>query len=153
MQNNDNDNYKYKYDTKNKFHNIMNINTGNTNKNQILMKKNDFDIYHKKLSYNDINVTDTKDNIDFDEINSKKDSIKSQQLKYINILDELSQSASSSSRSNFSMKNINSYSKKTHKTKFCSNNSIKKAFLNKKNKNNTNTNIANNSTNKNKKRK
>ena len=153
IQNNDNDNDIYKYDTRNKSNNIMNINTGKTNKNQILMKKNAFDIYHKKLSYNDINVTDTKDNIDFDEINSKKDSIKSQQLKYINILDELSQSASSSSRSNFSMKNINSYSKKTHKTKFCSNNSIKKASLNKKNKNNTNTNIENNSTNKNKKRK
>ena len=52
------------------------------------------------------------------------------------------------------MKNINSYSKKTHKTKFCYNNSIKNASLNKKNKKNeNNTNIANNSTNKNKKRK
>ena len=49
----------------------------------------------------------------------KENSIQSQQqLKYNNILYELTQSVSSS-KSNFSLNNkINSYSKKTHKTKF-----------------------------------
>ena len=49
----------------------------------------------------------------------KENSIQSQQqLKYNNILNELCQSVSSS-KSNFSLNNkINSYSKKTHKTKF-----------------------------------
>ena len=109
------------------------------------MKKKDLDIYHKKKD------TDIKDNTYYYEINSKKDdSIQSQKLNYINILDELSQ-LSSSSKSNFSMKNINLYSKKTHKTKFCSNESVKKSSSNKKNiKNENNKKILNN---KNKKRK
>ena len=134
-QKNDNN----KYEPNNQFHNFMNLNTGNTNKSKILMKKNDFDIYYKKmLSDND---TDTKDNTYFYEMNSKKDdSIQSQKLKYINILDELSQSVSSSSKSNFSMKNINSYSKKTHRTKFCSNHNNKNSSSNKKNENNVNDN-------------
>ncbi len=145
------DNCKNKYDISNNFHNFMTINTGNTNKSKILIKKNDLDIYHKKYSDNDINDTDIKDNTYYYEINSKKDdSIQSQKLKYINILDELSQ-VSSSSKSNFSMKNINLYSKKTHKTKFCSNDSVKKSSSNKKNiKNENNKKILNN---KNKKRK
>ena len=134
-QKNDNN----KYEQGNQFHNFININTGNANKSKISIKKNDLDIYYKKmLSDND---TDTKDNTYFYEINSKKDdSIQSQKLKYINILDELSQSVSSSSKSNFSMKNINSYSKKTHRTKFCSNHSNKNSSSNKKNENNENDN-------------
>ena len=139
------DNYKNKYDTRNNIHNFMTISSENINKSKILMKKKDLDIYHKKKD------TDIKDNTYYYEINSKKDdSIQSQKLNYINILDELSQ-LSSSSKSNFSMKNINLYSKKTHKTKFCSNESVKKSSSNKKNiKNENNKKILNN---KNKKRK
>ena len=40
------------------------------------MKKNDFEIFLKKVSYNDIYDIDIKNNIYFDEIISKKNNIK-----------------------------------------------------------------------------
>ena len=69
----------------------MNINTGNVNIKNISMKK------YKTLR--------------------KEGTIINQKLKYNYILDELSESTSSK-KSNISMTNINSYSIKTHKTKF-----------------------------------
>ena len=57
--------------------------------------------------------------------NNDKDSLhQSESLNYNNILDELCPSVSSAV-SNISMKNINSYSKKTHKTKFKNSNNHK----------------------------
>ena len=47
----------------------------------------------------------------------KENSIQSQKLQYNNILDELCPSVSSS-KSNFSLNKINTYSKNTHKSKF-----------------------------------
>ena len=128
---------------KNIFHNFMKK-TVNNNKKKIPIRKNDFEMHFKNTQNNN---NDIKDNTYFYEINSKKeDSIQSEKLKYINILDELSQSVSSSSKSNFSMKNINSYSKKTHQTKFCSKRSVKTSSTKKidlNNNSNNNDNIIN----------
>ena len=112
-----------------KYDNFININKGNINKNKIYMKNYDFtncfkNIKNKNKS-NEKKIFNNKIYF-YDNIFSKKEeSIQSQKIKYINILDELSQSISSSSRSNFSMKNINLYKKKTHQTKFFSNHSVK----------------------------
>lgn len=60
--------------------------------------------------------------VSIDSQSTKKEnenSIQSQKLKYNNILFELCQSVSSS-KSNFSLNKINSYKRKTHKTKFSS---------------------------------
>ena len=78
-------------------------------------------------------IEENEYNISFESPTSKKDgSIQSQQIIYENILDELSPSVSSSN-SHISINNINSYSKRTHRAKFCSNFSekltIKKAKL------------------------
>ena len=128
---------------KNIFHNFMKK-TVNNNKKKIPIRKSDFEMHFKNIQNNN---NDIKDNTYFYEINSKKeDSIQSEKLKYINILDELSQSVSSSSKSNFSMKNINSYSKKTHQTKFCSKRSVKTSSTKKidlNNNSNNNDNIIN----------
>lgn len=79
------------YPPSSRFCNFMNINTGNVNIKNISMKK-------YKTS-------------------RKEGTIINQKLKYNYILDELSESTSSK-KSNISMTNINSYSIKTHKTKF-----------------------------------
>ena len=77
-------------------------------------------------SYSTKSFNDNKNSIDKNKKNSidsqslqkeKGNSIKSQKIKYNNILDELSQSISSS-KSNFTLNKINLYAKKTHKTKF-----------------------------------
>ena len=109
-------NYKYikKNNKKSDGNNINDNNIINTamNKNEI-----DIDEYIKEKN------NDNKNKIEFQRLNSldsksDKDSIhQSERLNYNNILEELSQSVSSIV-SNISMKNINSYSKKTHKTKF-----------------------------------
>ena len=100
----------------------LKINTGNVKENKKYVKKNNLSTYSiNKLSKNN----ELKDNnvYLYENHNSiKEDSIQSQRIKYINILDELCPSVSSFSRTTFSMKNINAYSKKTHQTKFCSNN-------------------------------
>jgi hypothetical protein len=123
---------KEKYDKipknpKSKFLNFMDLNTGNITRNQIFIKNYDFGAYYKKFTnknqnkFNHINRTYLYENLKA----KNEGSIQSQKIKYNNILDELSPSISSSSRSNFSMKNLNSYSKKTHQAKFCSNHSVK----------------------------
>ena len=119
-----------------KYNNFININKENNTRNKIFIKNYDFRTGFK----NNNNKTYLYENN-----NSKNEgSIQSQKIKYINILDELSQTlSSSSSRSNFSMKNINLYSKKTHQAKFCSNHSVKnssnKVVLNNSNYNNNKT--------------
>ena len=112
---------------KNKILNFMDINIDNNKKSKIVSKKIDLDTYFKNIMNKNEYKEKNNNKIFFnDNQNSNKEgSIQSQKLKYSNILDELSQSVSSSSRSTFSMKNINLYSKKTHQTKFCSNDSIK----------------------------
>jgi len=68
---------------------------------------------------NENNINKNKNNkysIDSQSIKKEK-SIQSQKMKYNNILNELNQSVSSS-KSNFSLNKIYSYSKKTHKAKF-----------------------------------
>ena len=123
---------KEKYDKipknpKSKFLNFMDLNTGNITRNQIFIKNYDFGAYYKKFTnknqnkFNHINRTYLYENLKA----KNEGSIQSEKIKYNNILDELSPSISSSSRSNFSMKNLNSYSKKTHQAKFCSNHSVK----------------------------
>ena len=111
-----------------KYYNFISNNKGNNTRNQIFMKNYDFAKGFKKIK-NKIESDEKNSNNKtflYDNYNSKNEgSIQSQKIKYINILDELSQTLSSSSRSNFSMKNINLYSKKTHQTKFCSNHSVK----------------------------
>ena len=79
------------YPPSSRYSNFMSINTGNINLKNISMKK-------YKTTRKEGNITN-------------------QELKYNYILDELSQSTSSK-KSNISMTNINSYSIKTHKTKF-----------------------------------
>ena len=107
----------------NKFSEFLNINTGNMKEKNKFCKSNNFSSYfNKKLSPNN----ELKDNVYlYDQNSIKEDSIQSQKIIYSNILNELNPSVSSFSRSNFSMNNINAYSKKTHQTKFCSNNNIK----------------------------
>ena len=108
-----------------KYYNLINNNKGNNIRNTIFMKNYDFRTGCKQTR--DINeLNNNNKTYLYENYNSKNEgSIQSQKIKYINILDELSQTLSSSSRSNFSMKNINLYSKKTHQTKFCSNHSVK----------------------------
>ena len=111
-----------------KYYNFINKNRGNNTRNQIFMKNYDFSSgFNKIQNENESNDKNSSNKTClYENYNSKNEgSIQSQKIKYINILDELSQTLSSSSRSNFSMKNINLYSKKTHQTKFCSNHSVK----------------------------
>ena len=114
-----------KTETKSKLLDYLNINLGNKTKNKKLLKTDNLSIYLKK----NIRKNKLKDNNVFIYENQnfiKEDSIQNQRLKYNNILDELNSSVSSLSKSHFSMKNINSYSKKTHCTKFCPSKSFKK---------------------------
>ena len=119
---NNNDKKTYLKKNTSKLLEYLKINTGNTREKKKYVKKNNFSTYsiHKLPKNNEL-----KDNnvYLYEKHNSiKEDSIQSQRIKYNNILDELCPSVSSLSRTTFSMKNINSYSKKTHQTKFCSNN-------------------------------
>ena len=139
---------------KNTYFNLMNINTGKNKKDKILTKKIDLGAYFKKKP----NKNDYKENnnnkvyLNDNQNSSNEGSSQNKKINYSNILDELSQSISSSSKSTFSMKNLNSYSKKTHQTKFCSNHSVKnnskEKVKNPENANNKIINISNNSKNK-----
>jgi hypothetical protein len=107
----------------NKLSSFMEINTGNISKKKICLRQNDFETYFK-TKYKDLK-TKENNNISHDIKNIKKEEdAHNQTVKYRNILDELSSSISST-KSNFSMKNLNSYSKKTHRAKFHSNQSAR----------------------------
>ena len=111
-----------------KYINFLDTNTGNNPTKNIFLKNYDFGTYFKKITNINQNKSNNNNNKTYlyENLKTKNEgSIQSQKIKYSNILDELSQSVSSSSRSNFSMKNLNSYSKKTHQAKFCYNRSAK----------------------------
>ena len=104
------------YPSTSKFRDFVDINTSNIINNKISMKQYDFD---KNFKYTMNKNEPLEYKLPLDIQNSPKEgSIQSQKIKYNNILDELSQSVSST-KSNFSMKNFNSFSKKTHQAKFC----------------------------------
>ena len=109
------------FPSKNKYNNFFDINTGNINKNKICIKQRDFESYFRDL-LSKLKEPKPKQSISsFDNITSEKEeNIDNQKMKYSNILDELSSSVSST-KSNFSLKKLNSYSKKTHRAKFNSN--------------------------------
>lgn len=117
-----------------KANNFININAGNISNKKICVRHYDFEKYFKEMiGKKGREIEENEYNISFESPTSKKDgSIQSQQIIYENILDELSPSVSSSN-SHISINNINSYSKRTHRAKFCSNFSeklpIKKAKL------------------------
>ena len=103
----------------NKFFEFFNVNK----KSKKLIRNNDFEKYFKKKI---LNKKEIKDNDEYiyenhtSQNSYKEESIQSEKIKYISILDELSQHSSSSlSRSNMSMRNLNAYSKQTHQAKFC----------------------------------
>ena len=109
------------FPSKNKYNNFFDINTGNISKNKICIKQRDFESYFRDL-LSKLKEPKPKQSISsFDNITSEKEEdIENQKMKYSNILDELSSSISST-KSNFSLKKLNSYSKKTHRAKFNSN--------------------------------
>ena len=109
------------FPSKNKYNNFFDINTGNISKNKISIKQRDFESYFRDL-LSKLKGPKPKQSISsFDNITSEKEEdIENQKMKYSNILDELSSSISST-KSNFSLKKLNSYSKKTHRAKFNSN--------------------------------
>ena len=109
------------FPSKNKYNNFFDINTGNINKNKICIKQRDFESYFRDL-LSKLKEPKPKQSISsFVNITSEKEEdIENQKMKYSNILDELSSSISST-KSNFSLKKLNSYSKKTHRAKFNSN--------------------------------
>ena len=127
--------------SENKYNNLIDINTGNFNKNKIYVKQRNFESYFRDLiskfkepkSKQSISSYDNK-------ISQREEDLENKKIKYSNILDELSSSISST-KSNISMKKLNSYSKKTHRAKFNSNLSVR--LSSKKNspksKNNSNT--------------
>ena len=109
------------FPSKNKYNDFIDINTGNISKNKICIKQRDFESYFRDL-LSKLKEPKPKQSISsFDNITSEKEeNIENQKMKYSNILDELSSSISST-KSNFSLKKLNSYSKKTHRAKFNSN--------------------------------
>ena len=109
------------FPSKNKYNNFIDINTGNISKNKISIKQRDFESYFRDL-LSKLKEPKPKQSISsFVNITSEKEEdIENQKMKYSNILDELSSSISST-KSNFSLKKLNSYSKKTHRAKFNSN--------------------------------
>ena len=116
----------------------MKKNTGDSNNKKYIESNDIREYFTKKLSKKN-QLKDNEVYLYESYIYKKADSIQSQKI-YNNILDELS-SVGSLSRSNFSMRNLNSYSKKTHRAKFCSNNkaqnsSNKTGLNNSKNMNN-----------------
>jgi len=110
------------YNSLSKLNNFMNINTEFISPKKICVRHYDFEKYFKEMvSKKGKETEENENNISFESLTSKKDgSSQSQQIKYEDILDELSPSLSSSI-SNFSVNNIDSYSKRTHRTKFYSN--------------------------------
>ena len=107
----------------NKLSSFMEINTGNIIKEKICLRQNDFEAYFKAK----LKIPKPKDYYNIFHHNKstkKKEDAHNQTVKYKNILDELSSSISST-KSNISMKNLNSYSKKTHRAKFNSNQSAR----------------------------
>ena len=110
---------------KNKLSSFLKINTGNISKNKICLRANDFEEYFKDLTARLKNSKINEYNISHDDAKSPKiENEQNQKVIYKNVLDELS-SSKSSTKSNFSMKNLNSYSKKTHRAKFNSNQSAR----------------------------
>ena len=109
------------FPSKNKYNDFIDINTGNISKNKISIKQRDFESYFRDL-LSKLKEPKPKQSISsFVNITSEKEEdIENQKMKYSNILDELSSSISST-KSNFSLKKLNSYSKKTHRAKFNSN--------------------------------
>jgi hypothetical protein len=106
----------------NKLSSFMEINTGNISKKKICLRQNDFETYFKA---NFKNPKAKEDNISQDiNCSEKEEDAHNQTVKYRNILDELS-SSKSSTKSNISMNKLNSYSKKTHRAKFHSNQSAR----------------------------
>ena len=106
----------------NKLSSFKEINIENIRKKKICLRQNDFEAYFKeKLKSHKVKEYNL-----FQDIKStkKEEDSHNQTVKYRNILDELS-SSKSSTKSNFSMKNLNSYSKKTHRAKFHSNQSAR----------------------------
>jgi hypothetical protein len=111
------------FPSENKLSSFMKINTGNISKKKICLRQNDFETYFKEK----LKIPKAKDyyNIFYHNKSTKKEEdAHNQTVKYKNILDELSSSISST-KSNISMKNLNSYSKKTHRAKFNSNQSAR----------------------------
>ena len=101
---------------------FMKINTGKISKKKICLRQNDFETYFKA---NFKNPKAKEDNISQDiNCSEKEEDAHNQTVKYRNILDELS-SSKSSTKSNISMNKLNSYSKKTHRAKFHSNQSAR----------------------------
>ena len=106
----------------NKLSSFKEINIENISKKKICLRQNDFEAYFKeKLKSHKVKEYNL-----FQDIKStkKEEDSHNQTVKYRNILDELS-SSKRSTKSNFSMKNLNSYSKKTHRAKFHSNQSAR----------------------------
>ena len=104
--------------SKNKNYNKMNNFYLKSNYNYV----KDYNNKKKEKEFNENKIKNMYDNL---KLQKDDDSItNSEYLNYNNILDELSQSAKSFT-SNISIKNINFYSKKTHKTKFQKNNNSK----------------------------
>ena len=109
------------YPSGNKYNNFIDTNTGNISKNKICIKQRDFESYFRDLILK-LKEPKNKQSISSfnNKISEKEEDIENQKMKYSNILDELSSSISST-KSNFSLKKLNSYSKKTHRAKFNSN--------------------------------
>ena len=99
------------------------------NKKLDIDEKNDIELFKEEKKEEDEDEIEKKISYKiFDKFESfeEDDSLhQSESLNYNNILDELSESKNSII-SNISMKNINSYSKKTHKTKYNNENKHKK---------------------------
>ena len=105
--------------SENKF---IDINTGNISKKKICVKQRDFESYFRDLisKFKEPKPKQSISSYDYKSSEREEEDIENQKMKYSNILDELSSSISST-KSNFSMKKLNSYSKKTHRAKFSSN--------------------------------
>ncbi len=105
--------------SENKF---IDINTGNISKKKICVKQRDFESYFRDLisKFKEPKPKQSISSYDYKSSEREEEDIENQKIKYSNILDELSSSISST-KSNFSMKKLNSYSKKTHRAKFSSN--------------------------------
>ena len=108
--------------------NFINSSAGNIHKTKICKKHSDYDVIFKNNIFKDNMINEnypmeTKSSFKT-QTSKKEESRQSRQKKYNNILNELKHNLSFT-KSNLSLKNINSYSKKTHRAKFSSNNSVK----------------------------
>ena len=117
----------YKYIKNYSKPNLTEIENKKKKKKNISKKENKLKEYLKK-NYDEIQMKNILKKFDIEDSKEEEDSInKSESLNYNNILDELSESLSSVV-SNISMKNINFYSKKTHKTKYTNRDGEKKVI-------------------------